>query len=337
MLTRPAAKMYYSVAGRTVLIEAFDDWSFSAVSQLFAGWFLTLLPQSTTHKPDLTLRIRCGQTPPSVPTGLTVFEIALGGRCHTDNSSFYLRFDNSLVVFGSDTSAAVDLWVDQPYDLSSAKVAQLICHALSPAMRRCGVFEIHSAGVIPPGRTMAMMILGPSGSGKSTLTSRLAKCGWRYLSDDVLLLLDSGIDLKVGAFRRFFALTAETLSAVDLPQGVLNESSGAAKETIIPREHFDSDPIEQATPGYMIFTNVTREPRSRLVSLASAEAMTRLLRLCPWASYDKPTSEEHLRILARLANTTSAFALNAGTDILNEPTLAADLIQQTIGEPAFVG
>jgi len=87
----------------------------------------------------------------------------------------------------------------------------------------------------------------------------------------------------------------------------------------------------------MIFTNVTREPRSRLVSLASAEAMTRLLRLCPWASYDKPTSEEHLRILARLANTTSAFALNAGTDILNEPTLAADLIQQTIGEPAFVG
>src|SRR6476469_8538776 len=143
--------MYYSVAGRTVLIEAFDDWSFSAVSQLFAGWFLTHLPQSASHKPDLLLRIRCGQTPPSVPTGLAVFEIALGGTCHTDNSSFYLKFDKSLIFFGTDTSA--DLWVDQPYDVSAAEVAQLISHALSPAMRRCGVFEIHSAGVIPPDRS----------------------------------------------------------------------------------------------------------------------------------------------------------------------------------------
>ena len=86
----------------------------------------------------------------------------------------------------------------------------------------------------------------------------------------------------------------------------------------------------------MIFTHVTREQQSRVVSLTSAEAMTMLLRLCPWASYDKPTSEEHLRILARLANTTLAFALNAGTDILNEPTFAAHLIKQAIGELAFV-
>jgi len=328
--------MYYSVAGRTVLIEAFDDWSLSAVSKLFAGWFLTSLSQSTTHKPDLTLRIRCGPTPPLVPPGLNVFEIALGGKCHTDDSYFYLKFDNSLIVFGGDTFADVDLWVDQPYDVSSAKVVQLISHALSPALRRCGVFEIHSAGVIPPGCSRAMMILGPSGSGKSTLSSRLAKCGWRYLSDDILLLQDCGKSLKVGAFRRFFALTAETLAAVDLPQEFLNESSEVVKERITPQEHFDSDPIEQATPGYMIFTHVTREPQSRVVSLNSAEAMTRLLRLCPWASYDEPTSEEHLRILARLANTTSAFALHAGTDILNEPTLAAHLIQQTIGETAFV-
>jgi hypothetical protein len=143
--------------------------------------------------------------------------------------------------------------------------------------------------------------------------------------------------LKVGAFRRFFALTAETLAAVDLPQGVFNESSVTAKERIIPQEHFDSDPIEQATPGYMIFSHVTREQQSRVVSLTSAEAMTMLLRLCPWASYDKPTSEQHLRILARLANTTSALALHAGTDILNEPTLGAHLIQQAIREPALVG
>src|SRR4030095_1780841 len=273
----------------------------------------------------------------SVPTGLTSFEIALGGKCHTDDSAFYLKFEDSLIGFGNGTSARVDLWVDQPYDVASAKVAQLISHALSPALRRAGVFEIHSGGVIPPGSSRAIMILGPSGSGKSTLTSRLAKCGWRYLSDDILLLQDCGTNLKVGSFRRFFALTAETLAAVDLPQVVRNDLSGAMKERITPQKHFDVDPIEQATPGHMIFTNVTRESKSSLVSLTSAQAMTRLLRLCPWASSDKPTSEEHLRILARLANTTLAFAPQAGTDILNEPTLAADLIHQSITEPAVAG
>jgi hypothetical protein len=47
------------------------------------------------------------------------------------------------------------------------------------------------------------------------------------------------------------------------------------------------------------------------------------LRLCPWASYDKGTSVEHLRVLGRLANSSSGFDLLAGPDIMNDSHLTA--------------
>ena len=135
-----------------------------------------------------------------------------------------------------------------------------------------------------------VMILGPSGSGSRPLHRDWRSVVWRYLSD--VRIVASGLrkQFECRSFSAFLPLQPETLAAVDLPQGVFNEPSGTAKERITPQEHFDSDPIEQATPGYIIFTNVTREPQSRLASLTSAEAMTGLLRLCPWATYDKPTS-----------------------------------------------
>jgi len=335
LLTRPATRMAYSVAGRVLLIEAYDDWSVEAVSQVFARWFLTPLPKQRTNESDVTVRIRCGATPPLLPTGLTVFDIGFGGTCQTDDLSYFIKFDRSMIIFTGRTSE-VDLWVDQPYDVSSPNVTQLISHALSPALRRCGIFEIHSAGVIPPGHDKAIMFAGPSGSGKSTLTSQLARSGWRYLSDDILLLQNLENEIRVGPLRRFFALTGETLEAVKLSQTVRRESTGFWKARITPHEHFDSAPIEEATVGSIIFPNITREQRSSLLRVTPAETMTRLLRLCPWASYDKPTSAEHLSILARLSNSDSAFVLNAGTDVLNEPQLTAELIQECISEPVLV-
>ena len=60
--------------------------------------------------------------------------------------------------------------------------------AVCAALRRFGMFELHSAGVVHPVSERAFSIIGPSGSGKSTLALHLAIAGWPYLSDDELLL-----------------------------------------------------------------------------------------------------------------------------------------------------
>ncbi|HEY6804533.1 MAG TPA: hypothetical protein VI306_13230 [Pyrinomonadaceae bacterium] len=318
----PATKLFYSVAGSTILINACDDWSSFAVSQLFTGWFLSRLPDSTIN-PDITITIRSGVSAPSVPDELRGFEITHGGICYTDNENYYLKFGGSLVVFGPDQ---ISLWVDQPYDVSAGIVTQLLSHALSPALRRVGIFEIHSAGVVPPGREKSIMFAGPSGCGKSTLTSQLARCGWGYLSDDILLLRECERKIEAHSFRRFFALTANTLAASKLP-GATAENT---KARITPQDHFRQVPIETAQAGTIIYPQITGSERSRITSLPTAESMQRLLRLCPWASYDKPTSAEHLKVLGLLANTTNAFELFAGADILKDANAAADLIKKSV-------
>ena len=325
MPIRPATKLFYSVAGRTVLINTYDDWSTTAVSRLLAGWFLTALPSQTQVSHAISVSVRCGVAPPQVPVDLPHFEITNGGTCYTNNETYWVTFDRSLIVFGGGRDSEVNLWVDQPYDIASYKVAQLLSHALSPALRRCNIFEIHSAGVTVPGGKDAIMITGPSGCGKSTLTAQLASRGWGYLSDDILLLHETGQEIEARAFRRFFALTADTMMAVNLPQS-MPEKTGGLKERVTPQEHFDKDPIQCAVPRAIIFPSLTGELRSRTNSLTAAESMRRLLRLCPWASYDKPTSAVHLRVLGTLANTTTAFELFAGRDILDDSKIAAEVV-----------
>ena len=323
--------MFYTVAGRVVLIEAHDEWSVDAVSALFSGWFLDPISIDDAAACDATIRVHCGVSSPAIPSGLSSFEIALGGTCHTDNRSFYIEIDGSLVFFAAD-NPLVDLWVKEPYDIAAPVVAQLLSHALSPTLRRCHVFEIHSAGVVSPRSNLAVMIAGPSGSGKSTLTSLLARCGWSYLSDDILLLRETEQNIEAVPFRRFFALTATTIAAANIQGSSVVRS---AKERITPQDHFSSIQVQTATPRAIFFTSVAQEQSSRVVPLTAKESMTRLLRLCPWASYDKPTSVEHLRVLGRLANSTAAFELHAGNDLLEQPGRADQLVHSVFSETAL--
>ena len=333
MLTGPATKLLYSVAGRVVLINAYDAWSSSAITQVLSGWFLQPLSNQATNEIDITLSVRCGVTPPPIRKGLTPFAISHDGTCFTDNETYYITFGRSLIMFGPGRSAKVNLWVDQPFEMPSEIVTQLISHALSPALRRANVFEIHSAGVIAPNRSGAVMIAGPSGSGKSTLTSQLARVGWGYLSDDILLLTESGQRIDAQAFRRFFALTANTIAAARLQS--TNNLSRQVKERVTPENHFKGTPVQAARVETIIFPEIGDARKSELRQLTSVESMQRLLRLCPWASYDKPTSADHLRVLGLLANTSSAFALIAGADVLIDPDALAELVSSVTEELAY--
>jgi hypothetical protein len=240
-----------------------------------------------------------------------------------------LKFDDALIVFGRHSH--VDFWIAKTDDRSSTPFVQLFSQALAPALRRSGVFEIHSAGVISPDSKSTIMIAGTSGSGKSTLTAQLANLGWSYLSDDILLLTEVGEELELRGLRRFFALTSHTLAAVGLP-GINGEVN--LKHRVIPQDHFRRAPLEQSKPGTIVFPTLTRQQTSHISNLTPSETMSRLLRLCPWASYDKGTSLEHLRLLGRLANSASGFELLAGTDILNDSKLTAQMFLN-ISDKAF--
>jgi hypothetical protein len=316
-------KLTYTIAGRLILVDSQDDWCASAVSNLFTGWFLRPVPNGSAP-PDATLTIRFGGHPPPIPDGIFEFRVPEGGICHTDGQSFHLDFNGSRIVIGPGTERNVVVWLSQRYKLGSKILAQIISQAFVSALRRCDLYEFHCAAVVPPGQEKAILIAGSSGSGKSTLTMQLAARGWNYLSDDKLLL-DSRNGLEVYALRKFFALTAETIAVLPRSRITPSSTTPGIKERVAPQDLFPASQIQLARPDAVFFTIISGKSTSEIRPLTAADAMTRLLRLCPWASYDKPTAGNHLRLLGDVARECRAFDLLAGTDLLENPGLAAEL------------
>lgn len=298
VLDRPAAQKFYAIAGRLLFVQNSDLELAARIEQLFSGWQLT--PVSHPQRsPDITLGFFPGSNLPEIPSSLelTQNEIADSGRLYSAADFFYLKFENSLLHVGA---SEVTIWIKQG-GVEDAELARVTSFAACAALRRFGIFELHSAGVVVPNTETGVLIIGQSGSGKSTLTSQLATSGWGYLSDDEVLLSTVNEKVEARGFRSFFALRQD----------------GPTKNCFAPSDVFNSHPIAKTTPGYLLFSAVQHEGKTQWQELTQAETMTHLIRACPWASYDTLVAGQYLQVLSRLARQTKAFKLMAGTDLLD--------------------
>src|SRR5215213_5510199 len=248
VLDRPASQVFYSVAGRLLIIESFNHELRNLIVDLFAGWQLT--PVSFTESsPDIRIRFSVGQTHSSIPRNLNQFEIAEGGKCYTDGGDLYLALGNSWIHLENDSPVRVDVSFSElpgPGDPLAGRAASF---AVCAALRRFGLFDLHSAGVVESESGKAVLIVGPSGSGKSTLALQLVTSGWSYLSDDELLLsLVDGV-VEARGFRSFFALST-------------GDQVGF-KHCFEPRTVLGSERRVQAAPGLLLLTSLSGEQKSR--------------------------------------------------------------------------
>lgn len=309
---RPASRSFYTVAGRFLFVEAVDRRLAQLIQQLFAGWQLT--PTSPPLR-DAEIEIKFfGDEPgPSLPPNLNQFDIAEGGRCYTEANAYYLQFRNSLMRLRHDVPVRVDVWIKQVPDASDAELARVTSFAVCAALRRFGLFDLHSASVVEPQTGAGVLIIGPSRSGKSTLTFQLASAGWPYLSDDEVLLSANDGVVEARGFRSFFAM---------------RETSGTGFRNVFePGEVFASGLVSQVVPRWLLFTAVSGVKETVMIELSQTETMMRLIRACPWATYDKTVAGANLDLLSRLARQGRAFTLAAGSDLLQPDRSAEFLIR----------
>ncbi len=307
---RPALRGFYTVAGRFLFVETLDPRLARLIESLFAGWQLTPVA-STAREAEIKIRFFCDALGQTIPAGLNWFEVAEGGRCYTDADAYYLEFDNSLMRLREGSAVQVDVFLKRAPEVVDAELARVTSFAVCAGLRRFGLFELHSAAVAEPSSGRGVLIVGPSGSGKSTLTSQLASAGWSYLSDDeVLLGLDEGA-IEARGFRSFFAL---------------KQAAGSGLKNVFePADVFSATRVSQVLPGWILFTAISGREQTRLHPLSQPETMTRLIRACPWATYDRSIAGANLELLSRLARQAAAFDLVAGSDLL-EPGRATELI-----------
>ncbi len=306
VLDRPASQSFYAVAGRLLFIQSSDPELATRIERLFAGWQLTPL-SSLERNPDIKITFTTRERLPDVPAGLKRFEVAEGGRCYTSGDEYYLQFGSSLLRLQDKNPVSVSVFICGP---TNAELARVTSFAVCAALRRFGMFELHGAGVVEPNSDAGALIVGPSGSGKSTLTTLLARAGWSYLSDDELLLSLNDNEVEARGFRSFFALV---------------DSRSTLKNCFEPAGMFTSTRVDKIAPRFVFFTKLSGERDTQLHQLKQTETMTRLIRACPWASYDTAIAGPNIELLSRLARQAKAFDLAAGKDLL-EPETASRII-----------
>lgn len=310
---RPASQVFYSVAGRLLFIESLNLELRNLLVDLFAGWQLTPV-SSPDRSPDIQISFSCGETPQRIPHNLEQFEIAESGKCYTDGSGLYLELGGAHVhlVHLENHSSVKVLFAELPR-LGDPLFGRAASFAVCAALRRFGLFDLHSAGVIEPESSKAVLIIGPSGSGKSTLALQLAQSGWSYLSDDELLLSLVDGEVEARGFRSFFAIST-------------TETGAQFKHCFEPETVLGLKRTDHAVPGLLLFIRLNGEPRSELKRLTQPETMMRLITACPWATYDRSIAGPNLELLSALARQANGFALSAGRDLL-EPGFAISLLR----------
>jgi len=310
---RPAPQTFYSVAGRLLFVESSDPELRNLIVELFNGWQLTPVP--VPHRsPDIRINFYGGKMPREISRDLNHFEVAEGGKCYTDGADFYLVLGTAQVHLQNGTPLTVDVSLSELPHAGDPLLARAASFAVCAGLRRFGLFDLHSAGVVDPRDGKGVLIVGTSGSGKSTLAVQLASAGWSYLSDDELLLslVDGAVEAR--GFRSFFAMRK-------------TEAGDPHRHCFEPDTVFGARRTEKALPGLVLFTTLSHQPESRLSKLTQTETMMRLLRACPWATYDTAIASANLEVLSALARQVNGFDLAAGRDLL-VPGFASELLSR---------
>ncbi|MDT7542641.1 MAG: hypothetical protein QOE33_2545 [Acidobacteriota bacterium] len=323
----------YSIAGRTLSLSTAEEWSTRLVESFLGGFYYRKLDDAHA---DITCPIRILRGhPPAIPTGFRSFEMEQGAF-YTNGEEYHLVFDDSRVVVSGPARPRVDIWIgDGPVARHPVALVNVMSAALQFALHRCGLSQLHAAGVVEPASGAGLLIVGDSNSGKSSLTVRLARAGWSYLSDDLLLLHEHETNIAARALRRTFSVSAGSIAGCELPR--LEEALGSPvnsdpeKRRLDPTVVFPGGFVESCQPKVVIFPRIAHEERTRIEGLTMSDALLRFLKVSPWASFDADGSS-YLRLIERLVRQTRAYIVHAGRDLLDDVTLAPRLFADLIND-----
>ncbi|MBC7933343.1 MAG: hypothetical protein H7Z38_22500 [Rubrivivax sp.] len=320
---------FYRIGGCLLAFNFDDETTARLAGNFLECFYFRALPADATVGPTCTVEVFSGCLP-RLPSVRQTFEVPRGS-CHTSGDYFHFDIDESRVTVHPAGEPLVSVWLGETeHARHPVAIVNALSYAIQAALRKSSLFDFHAAGVVEPRTGAGLLIAGGSNSGKSSLTIRLAASGWGYLSDDMLVLEGEGLQVRARALRRIFAVSEGALAGLGMPDlfAALGTpvNSDRSKRRLEPDVGFPGRFVADCVPRTLCFAKITGENLSRVEPLSQAEAMRRLIRHCPWASYDHGTGREHLGVLARLAGQCSAFMLYSGRDLLEEPTRAAELL-----------
>lgn len=205
----------------------------------------------------------------------------------------------------------------QPEALGSS-LRGLLVSALVFCLQERQWFSLHAAALDHDGD--GVLLAAPSGSGKSTLAYSLVASGWRYLSDDVVLLRD-GAPVEVRPLRGVFTVTRQTRDAFpELARGAWECAVGNARKASVPMHALYPDAAAARTvPRLIVFPEIGADGDTFFEPLDLRSTFVRLLKESVHTTLDEEATRHYVPLLQRLVHQAPAFRLVAGRDLLGRP------------------
>jgi hypothetical protein len=198
--------------------------------------------------------------------------------------------------------------VDAAWEVYSG--CTLSCALLLGRMRRA---LVHAAAAVDPAGG-CWLLVGDAFSGKTTTCVNLVSAGWRYLSDDHVVLEADGSDggVTVEGWPRPFHL--DEGFAAGAPSGV--------RMPVDPRERWPGQWLRAAPLAGLLFPRVEADRPTALEPAHAADALAALLRQSPWLLADRGAAAGVLALLGHAASAPS-HGLRLGLDTYADPARLA--------------
>jgi hypothetical protein len=288
-------------------------------------------PSSGT--PNLSLSVLVGEDgwdPP--PNGREVLR-GDGFRGYESENGFYLTDGASSLRLDPERGRGVARLAPSFFRRPFLFHQNFWVFALLKLLRATGLYGLHAAGLVAEDGA-GWLLVGESGSGKSTLSIALVRRGWRYLSDDAVLLRARPDVIEALALRRhFYVVGTEVDDYVEMPLGEeRRDSSGGLRRRLGLETAYPARRVAACMPRVLLFPRVSGHKRSRLIPLDRAEALGRLIGQSSSQLFDRATMAPHLATLNALLRQAGAYELSAGIDLREDASLLSSLLAAAEGE-----
>ncbi|HEV7590074.1 MAG TPA: hypothetical protein VGO40_18295 [Longimicrobium sp.] len=162
---------------------------------------------------------------------------------------------------------------------------------------------VHAAAIVAPDGG-AWLLAGDARAGKSTTSVNLISAGWRFVSDDNVVLF-RGADgaVRVEGWPRRFHLDEGWEAGTPLHR----------RGEVDPHERWPGQWVRTAPLAGLLFPRVAADRPTELAPIPAPDALVALMRQSPWLLADRACAAEVLAFL-RSACERPAFSLRLGLD-----------------------
>ncbi len=321
----------YSICGVTVGVVFQQPEQAALFEDLWGRFFVSVHLDSRDAAPQVHLLFQhADASPSSRGTGEEVFSsVAL--RVMRTQSGFRLERGASFLSLDLARSCGAGILDGSFWDTPWPYQREFFLLTLLMLLRRHGRYGLHANGLVR--EDASCLVVGASGSGKSTLTLALLQAGWRYLSDDAIMLRRTPNGIEALAFRRGFSFTAETIDRL-IPQtgdehlwpAVQDGKRLVDLQTVYPGQF-----VQSCLPSALLFPAITGELHTRLAPANATRSITALIQQSPGILVDRQAARVQLEVLKCLAEQAPGYDLLLGADVYDDPIAVSELLRSALG------